>query len=126
LTNEEAKQVSLAESEKLTGIISLLSVGDVKCDKCGKDIRHLDRYCNNTRECYHCQTVFNLISELNNHFIEVHSPEQPRGARYCTECSIKAGYLQMVKNKKTGEVFPAMLVLRDEELVENEKPASKK
>lgn len=126
MTNEEAKQVSLAESERLTGIISMLSVGDIKCDKCGKPIRHLDRYCNNTRECYHCKTVFNLISELNSHFIEVHAQEQPRGTRYCTECSMKAGYLHMVKNKKTGETFPAMLVLRDEEPVEEELPGKEK
>jgi hypothetical protein len=126
LTNEDAKPVSLVESEKLNGIISLLSVGDITCDKCGKKIRHLDRYCNNTRECYHCKTVFNLISELNNHFIEVHSQEQPRGARYCTGCATKAGYLRTVKNKKTGETLPAMLVLRDEESVEDEKPGKNK
>lgn len=121
MVNEEAKQVSAAESERLAGIISQLSVGDVKCDKCGKAIRHLDRYCINTRECYHCMTVFNTIAELNGHFIEAHNPDQPRGARYCLECSKKAGYLRMVRNKKTGEVFPAMLALRDEEF-EPEKP----
>jgi hypothetical protein len=34
---------------------------------------------------------------------------------------MKAGYLKMVRNKKTGEVFPAMFALRDEEIVENGK-----
>ena len=126
MTNEEVKQVSATESEKLIGVISLLGVGEVKCDKCGKPIRHQERYCSNTRECFHCKTVFNLISELNSHFIESHSPEQPRGTRYCIECSAKAGYLHKVKNKKTGEVFSAMLVLRDEEPAEVEKPSSKK
>lgn len=118
---EEVKQGSPAESEKLEGIISLLGIGDLKCDKCGKIIRHMDRYCSNTRACYHCKTVFNNIAELNSHFIERHSPEQPRGSRYCTECSLKMGYLKMVKNKKTGEVFPAMFALRDEEIVETGK-----
>ena len=75
MVNEEAKQVSAAESERLAGIISELSVGEVKCDKCGKAIRHLGRYCLNTRECYHCKTIFNTIAELNGHFIEKHSPD---------------------------------------------------
>jgi hypothetical protein len=118
---EEVKQVSATESEKLQGIISMMGIGDVKCDKCGKTIRHMERYCNNSRECYHESTVFNTIAELNNHFIETHSPEQPRGARYCTDCSMKAGYLRTVRNKKTGEVFPAMFALRDEEIVEEGK-----
>ncbi len=120
---EEVKEVSAAESEKFQGIISLMGVGEVTCDKCGKVIRHMERYCVNTRECYHESTVFNTITELNNHFIESHSNEQPRGARYCTECSTKAGYLRMVRNKKTGEVFSAMFALRDEELVEEVKEA---
>lgn len=118
---EEVKQVSATESEKLQGIVSMMGIGEVKCDKCGKAIRHMERYCNNSRECYHENTVFSTIAELNNHFVEQHSPEQPRGARYCIECSMKAGYLRMVKNKKTGEVFPAMFALRDEEVVEEGK-----
>ena len=117
MVNEEAKQVSAAESERLAGIISELSVGEVKCDKCGKAIRHLGRYCLNTRECYHCKTIFNTIAELNGHFIEKHSPDPTRGTRYCLECSRKAGFLRTVHNKKTGEIFQAMLVLRDEELI---------
>jgi hypothetical protein len=117
---EEVKDVSPAESEKLHGIISMLSIGDIKCDKCGKSIRHMERYCCNTRECFHCLTIFNNTNELNSHYIETHSPEPARGTRYCTECSMKSGYIRMVKNKKTGEVFPAMLVLRDEELAEKE------
>jgi hypothetical protein len=118
VTTEEMKQVVSEEPERLHGIISMNSVGEVVCDKCGKIIRHQDKYCVNTRECYHCLTVFNLVAELNNHFVESHSPETPRGTRYCEECSIKAGYLGTVRNKKTGEVFPAMLVLRDEEPVD--------
>lgn len=119
MTTEEVKQVSLGESEKLQGILSMLSVGDIQCDKCGGMIHHLDRYCVNTRECYHCQTVFNLIAELNSHFVESHNSEQVRGTRYCAECSVKAGYLHKVRNKKTGEEFNATLVLRDEEPVED-------
>lgn len=123
---EEVKEVSAAESERLQGIISLLSIGDLKCDKCGKLMRHTDRYCANNRECYHCNELFNSIAELNAHFVEKHSPEQPRGTRYCKECSLEAGYLKMVKNKKTGEVFAAMFALRDEEVVEESPKVSKK
>jgi len=118
---EEVKEVSPTESEKLQGIISMLSVGDVNCDKCRNVIRHMDRYCNNTRECHHHLTIFNTIAELNSHFIEEHSPEPARGTRYCIDCSLKAGFLRKVRNKKTGEEFYAMLVLRDEELAENNK-----
>lgn len=121
---EEVKEVSLSESEKLQGIISMLSIGDVKCDKCGKPIRHMERYCNKTRECHHHHVIFNDVAELNSHFIEEHAPEPARGTRYCLSCSLEAGYLQMVKNKKTGEIYPAMLVLRDEDTIEKE-PAVK-
>ena len=119
---EEVKDISPAESERLQGIISMLCVGDVKCDKCGMPIRHMERYCNNTRECHHHLTVFNNVAELNNHFIEEHDPEPARGTRYCLDCSLKAGYLRKVKNKKSGEEYYAMLVLRDEELA----PTTKK
>ena len=122
---EEIKDYSPAEVETLQGVISMLSVSEVKCDKCGKIIRNMERYCINTRECYHCKTTFNLIAELNSHFIEAHAPEATRGTRYCTECSIKMGYIRTVKNKKTGETFSAMLVLRDEEIPPPEKSPKK-
>ena len=114
MTNEEQRP---AQSEKLQGIISLLSTGEVKCDKCGKVIHHRDRYCCNTHECPYDGLVFETAEELNKHFSEKHTQQPVRAARYCTEDSLKAGYLKIVQNKKTGEVFPAMLVLRDEEEV---------
>jgi len=122
---EEVRDFSPVEAEKLEGIISMLSVGDVKCDRCGKVIRHLERYCVNTKECYHCNIVFNQIGDLNTHFIEKHAPEPARGTRFCQECSKNLGYLRTVRNKKTGETFPAMLLLRDEDYVEPEKPEKK-
>ncbi len=118
------KQVSLTDSEKVQGVISLLGVGEVKCDKCGKMIRHLDRYCCNTHECPRCGTIFDTIVELDAHFSQQHPRESSRGTRYCVDCSFKNGYLRMVRNKKTGEEFPAMFVLRDEEVVEEGSRAS--
>ena len=119
----EDKQVPLTDSERLRGIISLLGVGEVKCDKCDKMIRHLDRYCCNTHECPICGAIFDTITELDTHFSQQHPQEPSRGTRYCVDCSFKGGYLKMVRNKKTGEVFPAMFVLRDEEaIVENSRP----
>jgi len=115
----EDNQVSLTESERLQGVVSLLGIGEVKCDKCGKMIRYLDRYCCSTHECPICEAIFATIEELDNHFSQQHPREPSRGARYCIDCSFKAGYLKMVRDKKTGEVFPAMFVLRDEEAVEN-------
>ena len=115
----EDKQVSLTETEKLHGVISLLGVGEVKCDKCEKMIGYLERYCCNTSECPICGAIFNTLAELDIHFSQQHPQESSKGTRYCLDCSLKAGYLKMVRNRKTGEVFPALLVLRDEEEVDN-------
>jgi len=118
------KQVLPAELERLRGINSLLGVGEVECDKCGKTIRHLDRYCCSTHECPICGAAFETIAERDGHFSQQHPKKTSRGTRYCVDCSFKAGYLNMVQNKKTGEVFPAMFVSRDEEVItEDSKPA---
>jgi len=118
------KQVSPAELERLRGVSSLPGIGEVECDKCGKIIRHLDRYCCNTHECPICGAAFETIAERDGHFSQQHLKKTSRGTRYCVDCSFKAGYLKMVQNKKTGEVFPAMFVSRDEELItEDSKPA---
>jgi len=118
------KQVLPAELERLRGINSLLGVGEVECDKCGKTIRHLDRYCCSTHECPICGAAFETIAERDGHFSQQHPKKTSRGTRYCVDCSFMAGYLNMVQNKKTGEVFPAMFVSRDEEVItEDSKPA---
>ncbi|MBI4286006.1 MAG: hypothetical protein HY670_08965 [Chloroflexi bacterium] len=110
----ENKRASAA-TERAAGVISLLSVGEVSCNKCGGTIRYLDRYCYQTHECPVCGAVLDSINALETHFsLEGHA-ESPRGTRYCTSCASKAGYLRTVKNKKTGEVRPSMFVLRDEE-----------
>jgi len=116
----EDEQVPLTDSEKLRGVISLLGVGEIKCDKCGKIIEHLDRYCCNTHECPICEATFETIADLDTHFSQQHPQEPSRGARYCVDCSFKAGYLKMVRNRKTGEVFPTMFALRDEEVIEGD------
>ncbi len=113
------KQDPSAGTDKLGRDISLLSVGEVKCDKCGKLIRHLDRYCYNSNECPVCGAAVDSLLALDVHLSLQHPTEPPRGTRYCVDCSLKAGYLKMVRDKKTGEVFPAMLVLRDEEEIES-------
>ena len=114
------KQVPSNELERLQGVSSLLGIGEVECDKCGKTIKHLDRYCCNTRECSVCGVKFETMVERGGHFSQKHPGEVSRGARYCVDCGLKAGYLRMVRNKKTGEVFPAMFVSRDEELVSDD------
>ncbi|MBI4186104.1 MAG: hypothetical protein HY530_01185 [Chloroflexi bacterium] len=111
-------QVSPAESERLQSIISLLGIGEVVCDKCGRTIKHQDRYCYSIHECPTCSTVFDSLTELHSHFSQQHPRDVSRGARYCVECSLKAGFLKMVRSKKTAEVFPATCVLRDEEETE--------
>ena len=113
----EDNQASSANPEKLIGISSLLGIGDVGCDKCGEAIKHLDRYCCSTRECPVCGATFDTIAERDGHFSQHHPSEPSRGTRYCADCSCKAGYLKMVRNKKTGKVLPVMFVLRDEEVI---------
>ena len=110
------KQVSPADLENIRGVSSLLGVGEVECDKCGKIIKHLDRYCLNAHECPICEALLDNTADRGSHFGE-HPSETPRGTRYCVDCSLKAGYLRMVRNKKTGVVFPSMFVSRDEEAV---------
>ncbi|MFC1933432.1 DNA-directed RNA polymerase subunit beta, partial [Chloroflexota bacterium] len=74
------------------GVCSLLGIGEVKCDECGKTITHGDRY------CYSFDTV----------------------TRYCVDCSLDAHYFWMVRHKKTGQMYPAMFVLKDEEIVDGD------
>ena len=104
--------------ENLRGIISLLSVGDVQCDKCDQPIKHLDRYCCNTLQCPICDTVFDSTADLDTHFNQEHTNVPSRAKRYCVNCSLENGYIKMVKSKKNGEVFPAIFVTRDEERIE--------
>ena len=110
-------QVLPADPEKMRGVNSVLGVGEVECDKCGKVIRHLDRYCCNTHECPICGATFEKIAERDGHFSQQHPNKPSRGTRYCVDCSFKVGYLKMVKNRKTGETFPAMFASRDEEII---------
>jgi len=70
-------------------VSSLLSIGQVRCDGCGAAIRHGERY------CYTSDTQ----------------------KRYCTDCSLETGYFKVVRDRKSGEVYPAMFVLKDEDLV---------
>ena len=55
------EQVPLADFERLRGVISLRGVGQVKCDKCGKTIRDLDRYCCNTYDFISYSVRFRLF-----------------------------------------------------------------
>ena len=111
------KQISQADSEKLKGVVSLISVGEVTCDKCGKMIMYGDRYCCNAHECPVCKVIFGTMTELDYHFSQQHAQEPSTGTRYCVDCSLKADYLKKIKNKKTDEAFPIMFAQRDEETI---------
>lgn len=80
--------------ERPRGVNSMLSVGEVTCDKCGRPIHHMDRYCYNTLECPLCGEALKTIPERDAHFSQQHPHEPSRGARYCLEDSIKAGFLK--------------------------------
>ena len=110
----ENNSVLQDKSEGRQEVSSLLAAGDIECDKCGKMIKHLDRYCCTAHECPICGGTVDTIAELDGHFSQQHPRCPSRGTRYCVDCSLKAGFLMIVKNKKTGSVFPAMFALRDE------------
>ena len=88
------EQISRTGAERPRCVNSLLGAAEVPCDKCGKTIRHLDRYCCNTLECAICSATVDTTAERDSHFSQKHPHEPSRGARYCLECSIKAGYLK--------------------------------
>lgn len=90
----ENEQVTRSEHERPRSVNSLLSVGDTTCDKCGRIIRQLDRYYYSTIECPICGATFETIADRDGHFSQEHPHEPTRGARYCQDCSIKAGYLK--------------------------------
>jgi len=102
-----ALEEAIAEAVKATAHINaLLAVGDgLHCDKCGQRIKHGDKYCYNTKE---------QISEATN---GVGRMKKIRGTRYCVNCSLKAGYLNVVKNTVTGETYPAKFVLPGETII---------
>ncbi|MFC2055946.1 DNA-directed RNA polymerase subunit beta [Chloroflexota bacterium] len=68
-------------------VCSLIGIGEIECGVCGRTIMHGDRY------CYRSDTA----------------------TRYCVDCSLDAGYLNMITNSKTGEAYPTMLIVKDEE-----------
>ncbi len=92
--NMNNEQVSQTSADRPRCVNSLLGAGEASCDKCGKIIRHMDRYCCNTLECAICGTAGNTITERDSHFSQQHPRQPSRGARYCFECSAKAGYLK--------------------------------
>ena len=98
-------RLELSFIEKTRGVCSLLGIGEVKCDICGESIKHEEKYCYNSNE----------RREIEVDASGWLSPD--RGTRYCVKCSLDAGYLKMVRHKKTGAVYPVMFVLKDEEEV---------
>lgn len=92
-----------AMSEKLKGVNSLIAVDAFPCDVCSNMIEPYEKYCYNTKETIEC------LGE---------SLQPTRGKRTCTKCSLKAGYLRIARNFKTGKEHPAMLVIaKEEELI---------
>ena len=88
--------------EQVGGVSSLLSAGEINCDKCGKIIRHLGRYYYSARECPVCGVRANKIAERETHFSQAHSNEPSRGARYCGECAQKAELLKKESERVPG------------------------
>lgn len=97
------EQVMIEETNKLRNISSLLIVNEETCDECGKLMKHAEKYCYDA----------NISIKDNSSGI------QPRrGKRYCAKCSLRAGYLRMVRDTTTGKEYPAMFRLKYEEYVD--------
>lgn len=97
---KEQKAISAAEVTE--GVNALLAVGDISCDKCGRRLNHGEKYCYSTKE---------TTTEITKGYEEV------RGTRYCKDCSLKEGFLKMVRNKKTGRTEAVKFVQSDEEVI---------
>lgn len=97
---------ALAMSEKMRGVNSLVSIIDCACDNCGGIIKEGTKYCYNSNEAVQCDE-----SEV------FYSAYPTRGKRYCVSCSLKAGYLKMVRNSRTDEEYPVMLMTKDEVII---------
>ena len=90
-------RLELRFAERENNISSLMAIGDIVCNGCGKTVKHGDRYC----------------------YIDGKAGAGSAGKkRYCVDCSLEAGYMRMVRDKKTGTEFPALFVLKGEEEVE--------
>ncbi len=76
------------------GVNSLLSVGEVDCDKCRGLIRHMERYCYSTLECPLCGASFETLADRESHFSLQHPQDATRGTRYCSPCCAKSGYIK--------------------------------
>jgi hypothetical protein len=94
----------LSESDKLIGINGVLVIYDeLLCDKCGRIMKHAEKYCYNSNE---------LIDS------DDYLRSGKRGTRYCTKCSLLAGYMRMVRNVKTGKEYAVMFRVADEEYID--------
>lgn len=91
---------ALARTDRTRNIRSLICVVECKCDRCGEEIKIPEKY------CYNSNIKYNRVDESSGE----------SGARYCVKCSLKLGYLKMVKNK-SGETYPVMFLLKDEEVL---------
>ena len=98
------EKTQLEESERLCYVSGIIAITDIKCDVCGKIIEPGNKYCYDTYE---------LIDNPNDT-----SFPTKRGKRLCKKCSLRAGFLRMVRNRKTGEVNAVMLIGREEEPID--------
>lgn len=91
----EAEEAAMEAAKALDGVNSLLAFKPINCDKCGRAINYCEKYCYDTKEA---------ITEIIN------SHEETRGARYCKECSLKAGFLKMVRHRLTNREYAVKFV----------------
>ena len=100
------EKTEMVEVKKLEGIDSPICIDDeLRCDNCGKIIGRCYKYCVNHNE------IISSVGYPYNDYAMIHAK------RYCTVCSIKAGWLKHVRNTKTGDETIALFVLQNEEII---------
>ena len=102
----EKEDWAAAAAERIRGIYIVISIGNVKCDECGKRIPQGETYCINHKEM--------IPDELSEALFRV----EGRGRRFCKSCSIKHDYLKLIRDKRTGVKYFARGLIEMEEFID--------
>lgn len=97
------EQAALTEADRTMGINALVVIQPMLCDNCGRIMEHAKQYCCNTNE---------IINDPGNSMAPI------RSKRYCVRCSLRAGYMRIVRNTETGKMYPVLFRLEAEEFID--------
>lgn len=92
----EDEEYMKMEMERLKQLNVVVSIGYLRCDKCGKGINPGEKYIVNARQ----KSVFTTDAMLFH-------ADTKRYERICVNCAVKSIYLKLIEEKSTGTRFLA-------------------